>query len=325
MSPEESLDELTEEVEELARQMSAPDLARALEERAHNLEVASPGRAALLTHAAERWELAGDLERARLDYEEAVADGGRCFLDPRGELAGLLYKIGDEARAEELVAELERDARQGRLHDVDYAQVGEALEALGRLDQALWWFEAGLEEQADAPDITCLNGRWRVRRAKQLPIDRLDLAVEAYRQVSFAELAGYRDEGRAGAEADPVLAVVFWREAEHAQVLDRWPHLAADYGANHLEHRRLVESRLRQLAETHERVVIAAAQLDDYVAFAAERHHEAGVSSLRAMYAAHLVHLGRTLPWPPEPDEPCWCGSSRAYVTCCGAPGFAAP
>jgi hypothetical protein len=30
------------------------------------------------------------------------------------------------------------------------------------------------------------------------------------------------------------------------------------------------------------------------------------------------------VPWPPERNAACWCGSGRKYKKCCGAPGFLA-
>ncbi|MFC6581654.1 SEC-C metal-binding domain-containing protein [Planomonospora parontospora] len=31
------------------------------------------------------------------------------------------------------------------------------------------------------------------------------------------------------------------------------------------------------------------------------------------------------MPWPPERNDPCWCGSGRKYKQCCRPRGFAPP
>ncbi|MFE3459325.1 SEC-C metal-binding domain-containing protein [Nocardiopsis aegyptia] len=28
----------------------------------------------------------------------------------------------------------------------------------------------------------------------------------------------------------------------------------------------------------------------------------------------------RLVPWPPQRNETCWCGSARKYKKCCGSP-----
>src|SRR5262249_8493491 len=45
----------------------------------------------------------------------------------------------------------------------------------------------------------------------------------------------------------------------------------------------------------------------------------------RLDYNESLQHAGRDVPWPPERNAPCWCGSTRKYKKCCGDPGVIAP
>lgn len=320
------LGNLVDEAEELATRMSNDEVARHLEERAHGMEPGSPGRAELLSLAGERWELADQLTRARDCFDEAVADGGACFLEPRVELANTLFTLGEDARAEALVAELEQVARRSSGGDSLHEQVGEVLETHGRLEEALRWYDSGLDRlQRHDPgvvDVGCLRGHYRVRRAMGLPLDRLDVESEEQRQVDLAQLAGHRHAGASAEEERPVLAVLYWPEAEFERLLEAWPSVAEGYGMTHVEHRRLVERHLRELADARGRVRLATAAFDDYVAFAAERDHESGDSSTRAMYAAHLAHLGRSTDWPPGRNAACWCGSQRKYKKCCGAPSF---
>jgi uncharacterized protein YecA (UPF0149 family) len=71
----------------------------------------------------------------------------------------------------------------------------------------------------------------------------------------------------------------------------------------------------RQHGTTPSIAPIVVAELD---AYAAERDLDPGEASTRSRYAADLARLGRTRPWPPGRNEPCWCGSGRKYKACCG-------
>src|SRR3546814_16635133 len=66
----------------------------------------------------------------------------------------------------------------------------------GRLEEALTWFNVGLTvAERESPgdlDIGCLNGRFRVRRALGMPLDRLDELCEE-RRAEFADELDDRD------------------------------------------------------------------------------------------------------------------------------------
>ena len=167
------LEAIYDEVEELRMRMPDADLARHLEQRADAHAPGTSGRAARLTHAGECWELADEPARARRCYERAAQDGGPAWIDPRAQLLGVLFELGEKSRAEALLDELRGDVRDGRARGPVHEFVGETLELNGRLDQALRWFQSGLtRDQGD--DYGCLNGRYRVRRALGLPHDRYD-------------------------------------------------------------------------------------------------------------------------------------------------------
>ncbi len=326
------MDPLHDEIlAEVARLQSVPHAERAalFESRAEALAPGGPGRAAWLSHAGEAWELAGDLGRARACYEAAVEDGGDTYLDPRAELLGVVLDLGEPARAAELLTELEQGLRDGHRHgEFVHETVGEALEMHGHPEEALRWFDAGLSaSERDSPadlDIGCLNGRFRVRRTLGLPMDRYDEICEARR-------AGYADElddddlivdgpdlPRGPDDRSVPLTVVHWPPGELEPLLERWPTLAEDYGTDHDEHRARVEQRLRHLAGAHPRLAVGRGRVQELATFAAERDEDPRQHLPRGLYAAHLALEGRTTPWPPGRDEPCWCGSGVAYASCCG-------
>ena len=325
MDPEvdEVLDEILDEVEDW-HGTPHPEQAAHFEEHARSLPPGTVGRAAWFAHAGEAWELEGDLARARAMYEEAVADGGPALLDPRAELFDVLLGLGDADRAEEVLSDLAADLRSGRGADIFPATVGEALESHGRLEEALRWFDAGLawSERASAgdADLVCLNGHFRVRRALGLPQDGYDELSERRRREYLEDL-GDDDSllASTGGSAKILMTVLYWPAEEFTRLVERHPALADDYGAEHEEHRFLVEKHLRGLTVGTSAVAVSVGGLDDFEAFAAARGDHAAHASTRAAYAAHCGRLGQTVPWPPGRNEPCWCGSGRKYKRCCGA------
>lgn len=303
--------------------------AEHFEEHAAALEPGTPGRAAWWGHAGEAWELAGDMDRARRCYEQAVADGGGAVLDPRGQLLGVLLELGEAARAEDLLDTLRRAVHDGDVRGVLHELVGEALEMHGRPEEALRWFDAGLtrseRDHPGDPDVGCLNGHYRVRRTLGLPLDRYDELCEEHRRELRAEADDEESEllHAPGGAAPMRLTVLYWPPDDFARLLERWPEVAEAYGEDHDEHRRLVERHVRQLAERRPGLSVGAGSLDEYLAFAAGRGEHVMDSSTRASYAAHLGRLGiRLTDWPPGRNAPCWCGSGRKYKKCCGALRF---
>lgn len=317
-------DAILDEVEELATRMPSEDLARLLEERADAMEPGSPGRAAWLCHAGERWEMVDDFARARRCYEEAVADGGETFLDPRADLANVLLELDETKRADALIADLHREAETGDVGEFLHERVGEILELHGRYEEALHWFDEGLTHVArkdpKAMDLGCLNGRFRVRRVLDLPHDRLDLLCEERRREYGPGMDEQRRLLELQTDTGPLpLTVLYWPKEEFTQVLRRWPGFTETCGTDHAEHRARVEHRLRDLVDHDGPVAVGTASLEEYLSFAEGRGDNAASPSTRGMYGAHLAYLGRVRTWPPGDDAPCWCGSGEAYQDCCGA------
>ena len=320
------LEAIYDEVEELRMRMPDADLARHLEQRADAHAPGTSGRAARLTHAGECWELADEPARARRCYERAAQDGGPAWIDPRAQLLGVLFELGEKSRAEALLDELRGDVRDGRTRGPVHEFVGETLELNGRLDQALRWFQSGLtRDQGD--DYGCLNGRYRVRRALGLPHDRYDAVCEERRRDALADLESERRElsdVRAG-KRSATFTLLYCPAEQLDRLLSRWPAMGADYGADGTKHRATVERHLRRLAEEGAVVTVGRASVEEYVEFAERNDRDPADSATRAGYAAHLGFLGSTVAWPPGRNEPCWCASGLKYKKCCGALRFSAP
>jgi hypothetical protein len=329
------LDEIGAEVERMLTARDARRVALHCEERGHALASGDVGRAAWLSHAGEAWEVAREIEQAKRCYEEALADGGPAWLDVRASLAAVLLDLGDDSRADTLLQELRRDLAKGPLRGPVHDFVGERLELHGRHEEALRWFTAGVVsgerpeagEDARTDAVDCLSGRFRVRRVLGLPHDRYDELAEEQRRHTRQDLDDLDDldvengafPGAAPSQQPVSLTVLYWPPAEFERLLARWPAMAESYGDRHVEHRTKLERRLRELAATHPRLAVAAATLDEYVAFADREKDDPAQAATRAGFAAHLGIAGRAVAWPPGRNAPCWCGSGTKYKKCCEA------
>ncbi|AXT85148.1 hypothetical protein C6I20_08095 [Aeromicrobium sp. A1-2] len=132
----------------------------------------------------------GHVDDARTAYQLALEDGGRTVLAPETGLLVVALTEGDSAQVDELLALLLTRSRAEGLVVGDYAWIGESLEESGRLRAALRWFTIPLRDiqpgDIDLMPIVCLTGRWRVRRALDLPVDAYDEAYDVWHEVDAA-------------------------------------------------------------------------------------------------------------------------------------------
>lgn len=185
-------DELGDALEEIGE---LPDLdVRLGEYRRLLAELPSrqDGHAEVLTVLADDLTSAGELDEAESLYQQAIDDGGRTVLDPRVGLLGVALERGDDARADELLALLLARSRADELVVGDYEWIGEALEEAGRPRAALRWFTIPLRDiqpgDLDRMPVIALNGRWRVRRALDLPVDAYDEAHHVWHEISSGQV-----------------------------------------------------------------------------------------------------------------------------------------
>ena len=113
-------------------------------------------------------------------------------------------------------------------------------------------------------------------------------------------------------------AIAWFPPDQRAAALERWPTLADDF-ADPVAYSRRLEGHLRSLLQaTGERPRLAAIEADELVAWSAAQGHDPASAEARSQFAAELARTGRALAWPPERNEPCWCGSGLKYKRCCG-------
>ena len=138
-------------------------------------------RAEAYLRAGEQWLLADEPAVAAERFEQAMADGGETFADPRAPLARALFALGQRDEARALISQLDREGegtRDPRTCDL----VAELLAEQGDMDGALHWATAGADEckrRGDSAELRLLLSlRYRIRHDLGMPEDEYDQLLD---------------------------------------------------------------------------------------------------------------------------------------------------
>jgi tetratricopeptide (TPR) repeat protein len=114
------------------------------------------------------------------------------------------------------------------------------------------------------------------------------------------------------------IALSWFPHGEYEQAIARWPSLAEDWADTpHADYSRHLDGHIKWMRTNGIRIrAIAPIVVYDFLAWCEE--HDKDPEQARAQYAAQLLIDGKTIPWPPSRNDPCWCGSQRKYKRCCG-------
>ncbi|AEV85754.1 hypothetical protein ACWT_4732 [Actinoplanes sp. SE50] len=294
-------------------------LAADLAEAAENGRLADPADAgAALVLAAEIAETRSRFEAALRYAERAVETYGDRQDSPaagaRAVRARLLFHIG---RGDEAMAELEALRPTLEQYPDAPAYLSVALEIGGRLRVAEQWLseavQAALAERGPEPSgpdeagqlLFLLQQRHRVRHALNLPHDAHD------------NLAQRLEDRLAGAGATTGDQLLFFPESELGKVLAEWPGLADAYGADWTAHRARLEGLLARLSAAGQANLAALRGSAEGLRKAAGRDGDPADAEVRARYARQIATGSGPIPWPPERNGACWCGSGTKYKKCC--------
>jgi tetratricopeptide (TPR) repeat protein len=111
-------------------------------------------------------------------------------------------------------------------------------------------------------------------------------------------------------------------EAEYAAAREQGLLDPTMYHA-HVDYRRENEETLRRMtASTGYSAVVVPFDVPGLLAYASGTGKDPANRQTRLDYALVPALAKGAIPWPPERNAPCWCGSARKYKKCCGAPGF---
>lgn len=304
---------------------------------------------ALLLRAAAHLELAGDRPAATALYDRLLSSA-QPLEDPvlvRALKASNLWEYGHEAEARAIID----GVRTASPRDpAAWVIVAEALESHDELEAAHDTFTEGatrlLKDTPEPPRSThaLLFGRHRVRRMLGMAHDEWDALADTLHTLPVsldelhdpkrvwslgsdnpaeleaeisrlrAELGAYRE---ALSRPFPV-AVLHWPATELTELLEAYPPLSTEY-PSHEAHLAAIEQSLRELAASGTpNLGIVTGTVPSYEAFAASEGTSPADATLLPQYATTLAARGRAIPWPPQGDADCWCGSGSPYATCHG-------
>ncbi|GAA4964903.1 SEC-C domain-containing protein [Actinoplanes utahensis] len=280
--------------------------------------LADPQDAGLaLTLAAEIAESRSKLDAALRYADAAVGSFGDRDDSPaaaaRALRARILFRAGRGDEANPLVEPLR--PLLTRYPDAP-AYVTAALVVGGRAREAETWLTEAVQEvlaergadPADADDagvlFFLLQQRHRLRHALGLQHDTHDNLAERLE----TRLAN------AGAP-DPTAAadLVFWSRDEFGKLVTE----TEAYGATWDEHRARLERELvRRAGSGRADTALLPGSVAGLTAQAGPGGDPVSAEN-RAAYARTLSTGAARLPWPPERNGSCWCGSGLKYKKCC--------
>jgi tetratricopeptide (TPR) repeat protein len=294
----------------------AADLANAAEAG----RLADPQDAGLaLTLAAEIAESRSKLDAALRYVDGALEAYGKRDDSPaagaRALRARILFRTG---RGDEAFAEVEPLRPLLTQYPDAAAYITAALAVGGRAREAEKWLteavqqvvaDRGVTEPSDPDDagvlFFLLQQRHRLRHALGLQHDTHDNLAERL-ETKLAN-AGTRSA------AVPADDLVFWPRAEFERLVKQ----TDAYGASWDDHRARLERELvRQAGAGRTDLALLPGSVDALTAEAGVGGDPASAEN-RAAYARKLSTGTVRLPWPPERNAACWCGSGLKYKKCC--------
>ena len=299
--------------------------------RALELPGAQPHRAEYLDELAYAYQQLGRFDDAIDAMRQALAAGFDGELDehPSAQslIADLLLRAGHTQQADEAWLQAEHEnPRDPRLHQA----AGVAHADVGLHRKALPWQTKGLELALAAGDdgdmIWLLTGeRAETLDALGLKPDPLQLRAEEHverdEQAEQQRIgAFYRDRDTQTIRPQRASVGLAWfPDGQYQRALQTWPSFAEDYQHGpYAAYCARLELLLRNLrAQDIARLALTPITIDDYLAWCTERNEDPEHSDTRASYATELLEHDTTRTWPPERNQPCWCGSGRKYKKCC--------
>jgi len=315
--------------------MTAEALLKELRELEAQLEEYPDERGEILLElAAVHLEL-DEPDRAIDIWRDLIVAGGEDGDCARVDLAEHLFDVGRDSEASDELSAL----KAGRRTDSGAWMIAaELLAERGDLAGALTWYTMATERFSPA-DLAVLDGeagwdsepgwmvrgRRSVRVAMGLPPDETDLSVPDEDEIRRL----FRDEITTTAESvaavrrhrdTPVeVRILFWPRAEFRAAVERWPEIGEK--VTEPEYYAALEANFGALsAEGAQRISAVLCSVDSFAAHLDSIDGGLEDTADRDDYLDGRYREGHFVEWPPQRNQPCWCGSAIKYKKCCGAP-----
>jgi hypothetical protein len=288
-------------------------------------------RVEILLEMAGQWSAAGDDGRALEIYDEVIATAADSE-DAQWAIVEKIDILDRLGRQDEVRAEIER-LTSTHVAPGPASLMGEFFEAHGQLNEALSWFNTACRDFLADPDRdiepeiglvdTELDGRARVRKALGLPPDALDRRVADKRAelTTVLDRIARRDTASLGPSTG--IGSFFVRSDVKRAFAEGLVHVDDPEDDDVESYFRRVERGWRTTSRESgvTAIAILPTTVDDLLEYGEEHGRDPKDQRTRMDYLQDRVGEGApTLHWPPERNQPCWCGSGRKYKKCCGSP-----
>jgi len=317
----------------VARKRDDNDARVRLITHALRMPEAGPHRADYLDELAYAYQQLGRYDDAIDAMRQAMAAGWDGQLDdhPSAQalIADLLLRAGRTDEADEAWPQAQRE----NPHDPWLHQTAGCAHAdVGLHANALRWPTTGLELALTAGEDGDMIWLLTSERAQALdalghaPDDlqlRAEELVDRQEQEEQARIDAFHRDRATNQPVAPrraSIGLAWFPPSEYEQALATWPSFAEDYEHGpYAAYCARLELLLRNLkAQGVPRLALTPIAIDDYLAWCTEDDRDPEQSDSRASYATELLEHGDTIkPWPPQRNEPCWCGTGRKYKKCC--------
>jgi tetratricopeptide (TPR) repeat protein len=310
------------------------ELHKQLQALEADLEMYPDERLDLLLEIAGVHRELGAHDRAVEIWRDLIAEGGEDGDYARVEYLDHLFAVGssDEARAELSALKAGRRTATGA-----WQIAAELLQEQGELAEALTWLTMATERLTE-DELADLGGdagwasrpgmlvrkRRSIRAEVGLPPDFTDLLVPdedeilAQLRKPFPSLDEAVDAVRANGPARTEVRMLFWPRAEFQAARKRW-HDVIDADVDESEYYPELEAKLATLAaEGAHRISIVPCDVDTFAAHLDQNGESQPDSASRQDYLDVRYRQGQYLRWPPQRNQPCWCGAAVKYKKCCG-------
>ncbi len=264
-------------------------------------------------------------------FERAIELGWEVEPDGRCEIARVLLLAGRHAEADALWAQL----RAASPADIWMLNAGGISYSEARRDEeAVEWLADGLRVAlSDADSEQLLNQMSDERRAAFGRLGREHDELEREVNVFRARRGDRRDEqtaeldrserGSAGPGGGSTATVVWLSEAAEHLARERWPGWADGLVIDEPFDDRAARMEMtmrRRRADGDGSLEVVTIDLERYAAWCEEQECDPAHRSSRGTFVTVERDAGAGRPWPPNRNEPCWCGKDRKYKRCCGSP-----
>jgi tetratricopeptide (TPR) repeat protein len=297
------------------------------------LPEAQPLHAEYLDELAYAYQQLGRFDEAIDAMRRAVGAGwdGELAEHPSAEalIADLLLRAGRTQEAEEAWLQAERRTpRDPHVHQA----AGTAYARVGLHGKALEWQTKGLEIELEADEAQgALVLLLTEARAETLEVlgrapDELQLHATKIAEPQQRREREYMEElrdrlwaPRPAAPRREYVGLAWFPAEQYERALEMWSSFAEDYEHGpYAAYCARLELLLRELrSQGTPRLALTPIAIDEYLSWCAEQGQDPEQSAARAGYATELVERDVLQPWPPQRNEPCWCGSASKYKKCC--------